>query len=161
MQTGPKKKKKKKSRLKSENACYRLLSSSLLSKEIKIKMYRTIIFPIVLYGCETLSLVLREEHRLRVFENRVLRRMFGHKGDKVTGEWKRLHNEQLNNLYSSPNIIRVAKSRRMIWAGRVACLGRRRSAYRVSVEESEGKRPLVTPRPRWEDNTKMDLQGVR
>jgi hypothetical protein len=96
-----------------------------------------------------------------MFENRVLRNILGLKRDEVTGEWKRLYNEQLNNLYSSPNIIRVAKSRRMIWAGRVACLGRRRSVYRVSVEESEGKRPLVRTRPRWEDNTKMDLQGVR
>jgi len=96
-----------------------------------------------------------------MFENRVLRKILGLKRDKVTGEWKRLHNEQLNNLYSSPNIIRVEKSRRLIWAGRVACLGHRRNAYRVLVEESEGKRPLARPRHRWEDNTKMYLQDVR
>jgi len=92
-----------------------------------------------------------------MFENRVLRKILGLKRDKVTGEWKR----QLNNMYFSPNIIRMAKSRRMIWAGRVACLGRSRGAYRVLVGESEGKRPLVRPRRRWEGNIKMDLQDVR
>jgi hypothetical protein len=96
-----------------------------------------------------------------MFENRVLRKILRLKRDKVTGEWKRLHKEQLNNLYSSPNITRMAKSRRMIWAGRVVCLGRRRSAYRVLVVESEGKRPLVRTRRRWEDNIKVDLQDVR
>jgi len=80
-----------------------LLSSSLLSNNLKIKMYRTIILPVVLYGCETWSLTLREERRLRVFENRALRRIFGPKGDEVTGEWRKLHNEELNALYSSPN----------------------------------------------------------
>ena len=89
-----------------------LLSSSLLSKNLKIEIYRTIILSIVLYGCETWSLTLREEHRLRVFENRVLRRIFGPKKDGVTGEWRKLHNEELNDLYSSPNILRVIKSRR-------------------------------------------------
>jgi len=85
----------------------------VLSKNLKIKIYRTIILPVVLYGCETWSMTLREERRLRVFENRVLRRIFGSKRDEVTGEWKKLHNEKLNNLYSSPNIVRVIKSRRM------------------------------------------------
>ena len=84
------------------------LSSRLLSKNIKIKIYRTIILPVVLYGCETWSLTLREEHRLRVFENRVLRRVFGPKRDEVTGEWRKLHNEELNSLYSLPSIVRVA-----------------------------------------------------
>jgi len=106
-----------KSRLKSGNACYHsvqnLLSSSLLSKILKITMYRTIILSVVLYGCETWSLTLREECRLGVFENRVLRRIFGPKRDEVTGEWRKLHNEELNVLYSSPNIFRVMKSRRM------------------------------------------------
>jgi hypothetical protein len=92
-----------KSRLNSENACYHsvpnLLSSSLLSKNTKIKIYRTVILPVVLYGCETWSVTLREEYRLRVFENRVLRRIFGPKRDEVTGEWRRLHNEELNDLY--------------------------------------------------------------
>ena len=78
-----------------------------------IKIYRTIILPVVLYGCETWSLILREEPRLRVFENRVLRRIFGPKKDEVTGEWRKLPNEELNNLYSSPSIVRVIKSRRM------------------------------------------------
>jgi hypothetical protein len=86
-------------------------------------MYKTIILPVVLYGCETLSLTLREEHRLRVFENRVLRRIFGPRRDEVTGEWRKLHNEELHILYSSPNIIRQIKSRRMRWAGHVARMG--------------------------------------
>jgi hypothetical protein len=94
-----------KSRLNSGNACYHLvqslLSSRLLSKNVKVKIYKTIILPVVLYGCETWSLALREEHRLRVFENRVLRRIFGPKKDEVTGEWRKLHNEELYNLYSS------------------------------------------------------------
>jgi hypothetical protein len=88
-------------------------SSRLLSKNLKIKIYRTMIFPVVLYGCETWSLTLREERRLRVFENRALRRVLGPKWDEVTGEWRKLHNEELNDLYSLPNIVRVVKSRRM------------------------------------------------
>ena len=102
-----------KSRLRSGNACYHpmqnLLSSRLLSKNLKIKIYRNIILPVVLYGCETWSLTLREENKLRVFENRVLRRIFGPRRDEVTGEWRRLHNDELNDLYSSPNIVRVIK----------------------------------------------------
>jgi len=85
-----------------------LLSSSLLSKNLKIKIHRTVILPVVLYGCKTWPLTLREERRLRVFENRVLRRIFGPKKDEVTGEWRKLHNE-LNDLYCSPNIVRVIK----------------------------------------------------
>jgi len=85
----------------------------LLSKNLKIKIYRTIILPVVLYGCETWSQTLREERRLRVFENRVLRRIYGPKRDEVTGEWRQLHKEELNNLYCSPNIVRVIKSGRM------------------------------------------------
>ena len=81
--------------------------------KLKIKIYRTIILPVVLYGCETWSLTLREERRLRVFENRVLRRIFGPKRDEVTGKWRKLHNEEMNNLYSTPNIVQVIKSRRM------------------------------------------------
>jgi hypothetical protein len=95
----------------------------LLSKNLKIKIYRTIILPVVLYGCETWSLTLREERRLRVFENRVLRRIFGPERDKVTGEWRKLHNEELNNLYSSPNIVRMITSRIMRWAGHLARMG--------------------------------------
>jgi hypothetical protein len=92
----------------------------LLCKNTKTKIYGTIILPVVLYGCETWSVTLREEHRLRVFENRALRRIFGPKRDGVTGEWRRLHNEELNDLYSSPTIIWVIKSRRMRWVGHVA-----------------------------------------
>ena len=97
-----------------------LLSSRLLSKNLKIKIYRTLILPVVLYGCETWWLILREVRRLRVFENRVLRRVFGPKTDEVTGEWIKLHYEELRDLYSLPNILRVVKSRRMRWAGHVA-----------------------------------------
>jgi len=86
-----------------------------------------------MYGCETWSLTLREEHRLRVFENRVLRRVFGPKRDEVTGEWRKLHNEDLNDLYYSLNIVRVIKSRRMRWVGHVAHMGERRGVYRVLV----------------------------
>ena len=155
-----------KSRLKLRNACYhsvqKLFSSSLLSKNLKIKilLYRTIIFPVVFYGCETWSLTLREEHRLRVFENRVLRRIFGPKREGVTGEWRKLHNEELNDLYSSPNIVRVKKSRRLRWAGHVARMEEGRVVHKVLVGKPEGKRPLGRPRCRWEDNIKMDLQEV-
>jgi len=97
-----------KSRLKSGNACYHsahyLLSSSLLSKNIKIKIYRTIILPVVLYGCDIWSFTMREERRLRMFENRVLRKIFGPNRDEVRGEWRKLFNEELNDLYSSTNI---------------------------------------------------------
>jgi len=115
---------------------------------------------VVLYGCETWSLTLREEHTLRMFENRVLRGIFGPKRDELTGEWGKLHNEELNDLYCSPNIVRTIKLRRMRWVGHVARMGKRRGAYRVLVGQSEGKRPLGRSRRRWEDNIKMDLQEV-
>jgi hypothetical protein len=112
-----------KKRLNSGNACYHsvqnLPSSGLLSKNLKIRIYKMIILPVVLYGCETWSLTLREEHRLRVFENRVLQRIFGSERYEVKGEWRKLHNEELCDLYSSPSILRIIKSRRMIWAGHV------------------------------------------
>ena len=111
-----------------------------------------------MYECETWSLTLREELRLRVFKNRVLRRIFRPKGDEVTGEWRKLHEEELNDLFSSPNNVRVIKSRRMRWAGHVARMGERRGVYRVLVWKPEGKRPMGRPRCRWEDNIKMDLQ---
>ena len=108
-----------------------------------------------------LSLTLREERRLRVFENWVLRRVFGPKRDEVTGEWRKLHNEELNDLYCSPNIVRVIKKRRMRWAGHVARMGEeRRGVYRVLVRKQEGMRPLGRQRLRWEDNIKMDVQEV-
>jgi hypothetical protein len=90
---------------------------------LKVRIYKTIILPVVLYGCETSSLTLREEHRLRVFENRVLRRIFGPTRDEETGEWRKLHNGELHNLYSSPDIIRQIKLSRMRWAGHVARMG--------------------------------------
>jgi hypothetical protein len=114
----------------------------------------------VLYGCETWSLALREEQRLRVFENRVLRRIFGPKRDEVTGEWRKFHNEELHNLYSSPNIIRMIKSRRMRWAGHVARVGEKRNAYRILVGKPEERRPLGRPRRRWVDNIKIDLREI-
>ena len=116
--------------------------------------------PVVLYGCETWSLTLRGERKLRVFENMVLRRIFGPRRDEITGEWRRLHNEELNDLYCSPNIVRVIKSRRMRWAGHVARMGEERGVYKVLVRKPEGKRPLGRPRHRWVDNIRMDLQEV-
>ena len=104
-------------------------------------------------GCETWSLTLREERRLRGFENRVLRRVSGPKRDEVTGEWRKLHNEELSDLYSLPNAVWVVKSRRMRWAGHVARMGEVRDVYRVVVGKPEGKRPLRRPRRRWEDIT--------
>jgi hypothetical protein len=113
-----------KRRLNSGNDCYHsvqnLLSSCLLLKNIQVRIYKTTILHVVLYRCEALSLTLREEHKLRVFENRVVKRIFGLKRDGVTGGWRKLHNEELHNLYSSPSIIRIIKSRRMRWAGHVA-----------------------------------------
>jgi len=153
-----------KSRLRSGSAGYHsvqnLLSSRLLSKNLKIKIYRNIILPVVLYGCETWSLTLGEERKLRVFENMVLRRILGPRKEEVTGEWRRLHNEELNDLYSSPNIVRVIKSRIMRLAGHVARMGEERGVYRVLVAKPEGKRPLGRPRRRWVNNIGTDLQEV-
>jgi hypothetical protein len=116
-----------KRRLDSGNACYHsiqnLLSFRLLSKNLKIRIYNTIILPVVLYGCETWSLTLREEHGLWVFENRALRRRSGQKRDEVTGKLRKLHNEALHDLYFSPSIIRIIKARRMRWVGHVARMG--------------------------------------
>jgi len=153
-----------KRRLRSGNACYHsvqnVLSSRLLSKNLKIKIYRTTILPVILYGCETWSLTLWEESKLRGFENMVLRKIFGPRRDEVTGEFGRLHNEELNDLYSSPNTVRVMKSRRMRWAGHVAHMGEERGVHRVLVGKLEGKRPLGRPRCRWVDNIRTDLQEM-
>ena len=112
------------------------------------------------YGCGTWSLTLKEERRLRVFENRVLRRIFGLKKDEVTGGWRKLHSEELDDLYCSPNIVRVIKSRRMRWAGHVEHMEERRYYTEFWWEKSEGKRPLGRARRRWENNIKMDLHEV-
>jgi hypothetical protein len=127
---------------------------------VKIKIYKTIILPVVLYGCETWSLTKREKHRLRVFENRMLRRIFGPKRDEVTGGWRKVHSEEPHGLYSSPSIIRVIKERRMRWAGHVARMVDVRGAYNILVGRPEGRRPLGRPRRRWEDNIKMDLREI-
>jgi hypothetical protein len=129
-------------------------------KNVKIKIYRTIILPDVLYGCETWSLTLMEECRLRVFENRVLRRIFGPKRDEVTGEWRRLHKRELYTLYSSPHIIWLIKSRRLRWTGHVARMGESRGADMVLVGRREGSRPLRKPRRKWKYSFKMDLREV-
>ena len=126
----------------------------------KIKIYRTIIFPVVKYACETWSLTLREEPRLTVFDSRMLRRIFGPERNEVTGEWRRLRNEELYAVYFSPNIIRVIKSRRLSWVGHVARVEARRYTCRVLMGKPEGRRPLGRPRHIWEDNIKMDILEV-
>jgi hypothetical protein len=113
-----------------------------LSKNIKIKIYRTIILPVVLYGCETFPRTLREEHRLGAFEYKLLRRIFGCKREEVAGGWRKQHNEELHGSYDSPNIIRVTKSRRMRWTGHVARMGETRNSCSVLVAKFGGKRPL-------------------
>ena len=152
------------SNLEDKRFCYHsvqnLLSSRLLFKNLKIKIYRTIILPVVLYGCETWPLTLREERKLRVSEKMVLRRIFGPRREEVTGECRRLHNEELNDLCSSSNIVRVIKSRRMRWVGHVARMGEKMGVYRFLVGKPEGKRPLGRPRRRWVDSIRMDLQDV-
>jgi hypothetical protein len=126
------------------------------SKNLKIKIHKTVILPVVLYGCETWSLTLREEHRLRVFENKMLRRIFGPKREE-DGSWRKLHNDELHDLYYSPNIVRVIKSRRMWWARHVARMGEVRGVYRVFVGRHEGKRPLGRPGRRWKITLRWTL----
>ena len=135
------------------------MSSGFLSKNLKIKIYRTIILPVVLYGCETWSVILREERRLKVLENGVLRRIFVSKRDEVKRDLRQLRSEELNDLYS-PSIVRVIISRRIKWAGHVARMGEKKGVYRALVGKPEGKRPLGRPSRRYEDNSKMDLQEV-
>jgi hypothetical protein len=133
------------------------LSYRLLSRNVKVKIYKTITLPVVLYGCDTWSLTLIEEHRLKALENRVLWRIFGPKEDKVTGEWRKLHSEVLRNLYSSPNNIRQIKSTRIRSAGHVARIREDRKVHKVLVGEPEGKRPLGRPKCRWEDGIRIDI----
>jgi hypothetical protein len=113
-----------------------------------------------MYGRETWSLTLREEHRLRVFERRMLRRTFGPKGDEVTGERRKLYSGELHNLYSTPDIMKQIKSRKMRWAGHVARMGEGRNVYRVLVGKPEERRPLGRPRRRWENGIRMDLEEI-
>jgi hypothetical protein len=113
-----------------------------------------------LYGCETWSLTLSEEHKLRALENWVLRRIFGPKTDEVTGEWRKLQNEELHILYSFPDIIRPIKIKVIMWARHVARMGEDRKVYRILVGNSEGKRPLGRPRRRWKDGIQMDLREI-
>jgi hypothetical protein len=126
---------------------------------LKIKIYKTVILPVVLYGCETWSLTLGEEHRLRIFQNRVLRKIFRPKKEE-DGSWGKLHNDELHSLYSSPNIVRVIKSRRMRWVEHVARMGEGRAVCRVLIGRPEYKRPLGRPRHRWEFNNKLDLREI-
>jgi hypothetical protein len=111
-------------------------------------------------NCWFYFLLYRDEHRLRVFENRALRRKFGPKRDEVTGEWRKLHSEELHNLYSSPDIIRQKKSKLMRWAGHVARMGDERKLYKSLVGKPERKRPLGRPRRRWDDGIRMDLREI-
>jgi hypothetical protein len=129
-------------------------------ENITITIYKTIILPVVLYGCGTWSLTLREEHRLRVFEKRVLWRILGPKRDEVTGEWRKVHNEELYDLYSSPSIIRIIKPGKMRWAGHVARMGEKTNTYRLLVGKLKEKRRLRRPKRRWVDNIRMDLGEV-
>jgi hypothetical protein len=139
----------------------KFLSSRFLSKNIKIKIYFTVL-PFVLRGCETRSLKLREEHRLRVFENRVPRRIFGRKGHEPTEGWRKCYNEELHSLYSLPNmpVIRMTKSRRIKWTGHVVRMGKIRNAYKIFIRKPKGKRPLGRPRRRSKDNIKTDLWEI-
>jgi hypothetical protein len=128
------------------------LSSHLLSRNVKVKIYKTIILPIILYGYEIWSLVLREKYRLRVFENMVLRRNFGPKRDEVTGGCRWLHSGELHNLLISPNIFRQIESRIMRWTGHVAYMGEENKVHKVLVGKPEGKRSLGRSRHRWEQS---------
>jgi hypothetical protein len=132
----------------------------LLSGNVKIGIYKTIILPMALYGYETWSLTLREEHRLRMFEKRVSRRIFGPKRDEVTGGWRKLHNEELHNVYSSSSLVTMINSKTMRWTGHVARMREKRDAFRILVGKPGGKRPLGIPRRRWVDNIEMSLTDI-
>jgi hypothetical protein len=131
----------------------------LFSRNVKVKIYKTIILLVVSYGCGTWYLTLSEEHRLRVFGNRVVRRIFGPKRNEVTGEWRKLHKEELHILCSS-NIIRHIKSRRMNWAGYVARMEQERNVYRLLMGKPERKIPLAKPRRGWGDGSEWILGRI-
>jgi len=141
------------SRLKSGSAGYHLmqslLSSSLLSKNLKIKIYRTVVLPVVLYGCETWLLTFREECRLRVFENRVLRRIFGPKRNETAGVWRKLHNEELNDLLLLTQYCSGDQIEKNEVGGACSTYGESRDVYNILVGNPEGKRPLGRPMHRW------------
>ena len=134
-----------------------MVRRQLLSKNLKTKIYKTIILPVVINGCGTWSLTLREECRLRVFENRILRRILGPKRDE-NGEWRRLHNKELHSLYRSADIVTVIKSRRLRWAEQVVRMKAGMSAFKILKRKPTGKRPLARYRRRLEDNIRMDLE---
>ena len=150
-------------RLKAGNSCYyssqRLLPSRFPSKDMTIKIYKTTILLVMVYGCETSSLILREECSLRVLENRFMRRMFGPKRDE-NGEWRMLHNEELHSLYCSPHQFGAIKSRNLRLAGHVARMEEGSSAFKFLTGKPTGKSPLGRPRLIWEDNIRMDLEEI-
>jgi hypothetical protein len=127
---------------------------------MKIKIYTIIIVPVVLYGCEILSLTLREEYRLSVFENRVQNRTFGPKRDEIIGGWRKLHNDHLHNLYSSLHTIKLIEGRRIRWEQHVARMGANRNVCSTLVGTPERRWSLGIPRRRWEDNIKIYLRGM-
>jgi len=127
---------------------------------LKLKIYRTVILPVILYGCESWSTTLAVEHTLRVFENKVLRKVYGPKRDEMTGEWRRLHNKELHGLYDSPDIVKIIKSE-TTKVGRPCCSdGEKRRLYSILVGRPDGKRPLGRPGRRFEDNIRRDLREV-
>jgi hypothetical protein len=136
------------------------LSSCLLSKNVKIKIYKTLILPFVLYGCEIHSLTLREEHRLRVFKNRVLRRLYVPEMGEVAGGWRKLYNEELHSFYASPYVIRVTKSWRVTCTGHIVHMAETEMCTKFWFGMPEGKRLLKKPRHVYEDNIKMDYKEI-
>jgi hypothetical protein len=152
-----------KKKMNSGNAYYHtvpnLLSSRLLQKNLKVRMYKNTILPLVLYGSETCSLTLWEKYKLRVCENMVLKRIFGPKRDVVTRGWRKLHNEELCDFYSSPSVIKFIKPR-MRWAGHVARMDEKRNVYRLLVGKPRGKRTLGRLIHRWIGKFKTDILEI-
>ena len=136
------------------------MSSRILSRNIKLRIYKTIILSVVLYGCETRSLTLKEEKKLRIFENKIARKIFGPRKDEQRDEWRKLHNLELYNLYGIPDIIRTLRLRRLQLARNVARMGNGRRAHKFLVGKSEGTRPRGRSKIRWEDYIIKDLKEV-